>query len=85
MNFSRLKVILYLPYTIMRAWQVEGKVKQKYDSLYAFQASVMQIFLFFILFESFLSDLKFFLCLPGNIRKNEFTQEREKPSCTLLF
>jgi hypothetical protein len=55
----------------MRAWQVGGKVKQKTAILYNLKASVMQVFLFFILFESFLCGIRFFLCLPAGIRKVE--------------
>ena len=49
----------------MRALQVDGKVKQKNLTLYAFCASGMRIFLFFILFESFLCDIRFFYLPAG--------------------
>jgi hypothetical protein len=57
----------------MRARQVDGKVKKKKIDLYALQTSVVHVFLFFILFESFLSELRFFLSFMKKIRKNELS------------
>jgi hypothetical protein len=56
----------------MRALQVEGKVRQKKLMLYAFCAPEMLIFFFFISFESFLCDIRFFLAPCLRIRKDEF-------------
>jgi hypothetical protein len=57
----------------MRARQVDGKVKKKKIDLYALQTSVVHVFFFFILFESFLSELRFFLSFMKKIRKNELS------------
>jgi hypothetical protein len=69
----------------MRALQVDGKVRQNSIGKYPFQRSEVQVFLFFIFFESFLMSIRFILCFCPRVRKIEFTQEKEKPASRLLL